>query len=397
MSKFKFTKTALVALPPAPEGKRVFHYDTEVSGLCVQVTATGTKTFYLYRKVEGKPERIRLGTFPAVTPEQAAREARKALGQIAGGTNPNAERRSARAEWTLAELFADYMEKHAKPHKRSWKGDQDQYRRYLESWGTRRLSNITKASVKALHIRVGTQNGPYAANRMLALLRGVFNFAIRERDLPLANPAVGIKPYAEEEREQRLNSDELPAFFEALAEEPNETARDYILLSLLTGGRKSNVLSMRWDEVHLDRATWEIPAAKFKNGKHMTVHLTRPALELLATRQASKAGPWVFPAASATGHLVEPKSAWARVLQRAQLSDLRLHDLRRTLGSWQADAGASLTIIGKSLGHLSQRTTGIYARLSRDPVSQSMDNAVDAILVAGGVKPTAEVRELKRK
>jgi integrase len=106
---------------------------------------------------------------------------------------------------------------------------------------------------------------------------------------------------------------------------------------------------------------------------------------------------FVFPGKGQTGHLAEPKKGWARVLHRAGLSDLRIHDLRRTLGSWQAKQGASLAIIGKSLNHKNQNTTAIYARLDLDPVRHSVNTATDAIMAAAGLKATAEVLPLNRK
>ena len=96
-------------------------------------------------------------------------------------------------------------------------------------------------------------------------------------------------------------------------------------------------------------------------------------------------GEWVFPSYGKTGHLVEPKKAWNRLLDRAEISDLRIHDLRRTLGSWQAATGASLPVIGKSLGHKNQATTAIYARLDLDPVRQAVNTATAAMLAAGGL------------
>ncbi|CAK0750757.1 hypothetical protein CCP3SC15_1700007 [Gammaproteobacteria bacterium] len=107
--------------------------------------------------------------------------------------------------------------------------------------------------------------------------------------------------------------------------------------------------------------------------------------------------PWVFPGDGATGHLVEPKKAWKRILERAGIGDLRLHDLRRTLASWQVDTGATLAIVGKTLGHQSQTTTAIYARLSQDPVRKSVNTAVEAMLSAGGVlTQSAEVVPIRK-
>ena len=119
------------------------------------------------------------------------------------------------------------------------------------------------------------------------------------------------------------------------------------------------------------------------------------AIEILKARQ-NNGSVWVFPGTGATGHLIEPKRAWARLLERAGIDNLRIHDLRRTLGSWQAKTGASMVIIGKSLNHKSSSTTAIYARLDLDPVRESVDRATSAIMVAAGLKPTAEVTPLKQ-
>ena len=94
---------------------------------------------------------------------------------------------------------------------------------------------------------------------------------------------------------------------------------------------------------------------------------------------------------------MEPKKGWKRILERAGIEDLRIHDLRRTLGSWQAKTGASLAIIGKSLNHKNQSTTAIYARLDLDPVRNSVNTATSAMLAAAGLKDSADVVKLKRQ
>ncbi|MHB8248001.1 MAG: site-specific integrase [Acidithiobacillus sp.] len=132
-------------------------------------------------------------------------------------------------------------------------------------------------------------------------------------------------------------------------------------------------------------------------GRAITVPLSDAAIDVLqARREANGAQGWVFPGAGRTGHLVEPKKAWAGLLQRAGIEDLRLHDLRRSLASFQIDAGVSLAVIGKGLGHHSQQTTAVYARLAQDPVADAWQKGTDAIMVAAGVKKTAEIVPLKK-
>src|SRR6185503_5001402 len=106
---------------------------------------------------------------------------------------------------------------------------------------------------------------------------------------------------------------------------------------------------------------------------------------------------YVFPGSGKSGHLEEPKKGWQRILTRAGIADLRIHDLRRTLGSWQAKQGASLAIIGKSLNHKNQNTTAIYARLDLDPVRDSVNTATSAMMAAAGLKPSADVVKIGGK
>ena len=263
----------------------------------------------------------------------------------------------------------------------------------MAKWGKRKLSQFNDGDFSRLHTEIGKAH-PTTANRVIALASSLFSYALEKKLYKSQNPALGIKKYPENERERFLQADELPAFFQALAEEPNETMRDYFLISLLTGVRKSNVLAMAWKDIHLGRAEWSLPTTK--NGQPQTITLTAEAVEILQARQSVHED-WVFPGTGQSGHLEEPKKAWQRILTRAGLTDLRIHDLRRTLGSWQTKTGASLAIIGKSLNHKSPQSTLIYARLDLDPVRESVDRATAAMLVAGGVKAGGDVLPLKKK
>lgn len=377
--KVNFTKRTVEALK-APEKGRRYVYDSKTDGLAVAVSYSGSKTFYVYRKVHGRPQRIRLGRFPEMTVEQARRQAVKVAAEIAEGKDPQARKQRQRAEMTLGELHRRYMAEHAKVHKRSWKDDEDLFRRYLIDWKSRRLSTISRADVQKKHRTIG-ESAPVGANRMLALLSKMFGFALDLGVWEGENPCKGIKRFREKSRDRFLQADELPRFLEAVQAEPNETMRDYFLLSLLVGGRRGNMLAMRWDELHLSRGEWRIPETK--NGEALTVHLPPAAVEILQERQKRSCSVWVFPSkTSKSGHIEEPKTAWRRVCQRTGLKDVRLHDLRRTLGSWQAATGASLPVIGKSLGHKNQQTTAIYARLNLDPVKESVNAATEAMLQA---------------
>jgi integrase len=380
-SKFNFT-TERIGKLVCPVGKdREYYFDAATPALTVCVTAVGTKTFYLYRRVQGRPARIKLGRYPEIGLHQARQDAQRANGDVARGLDPQAAKRNLRDETTFSELFEHWMA-HAKLHKKTWASDQRLYNCYLAGWKSRKLSQITKADVQSLHGKMGTANGRYMANRVLALVSAMFGKAT-DLEPGILNPAENVTRFKEKSRERFLQGDELPRFFQSLRQEPDRVLRDFFAVALFTGARRGNVLAMAWADVHLERGTWVIPDTK--SGDALTIPLAPEVVEVLEARQAN-GSPWVFPGRGKSGHLEEPKIAWARLLARAGIADLRIHDLRRTLGSWQAAVGSSLQVIGKSLGHKNQSTTAIYARLNLDPVRQSVGAAAAAIRAAANAK-----------
>ncbi|WP_248885629.1 tyrosine-type recombinase/integrase [Acidithiobacillus acidisediminis] len=395
--KVNFTKASLSALEPIP-GKRRRVYDEKQKGLAVYVSPAGTKTFYCIRKVDGRVEEIRIGDAATVTIETARTTAAGIINQIAAGTNPAEQRRIKKAEMTFSDLFSEWVKDCRAKGKKSLGNDERNFRLHLQEIAKKKLSEIERQHIRALHRKVSTGAGIYQGNRVLALVRAVFNFGINTLDIPrLANPAAGLKMNREESRDRRLHADEMPRFFEALAAEESPDVRDYVMLSLLTGARRANVLAMHWQEINLERKTWTIPSSKAKAGDSIAVPLTDAAIEVLQSRaETSGAQGWVFPGPGRTGHLVEPKKGWQRLLQRAGIDDLRIHDLRRSLASFQIDAGVSLAVIGKGLGHHSQQTTAVYARLAQDPVADAWQKGTDAILVAAGVKQSVEITPMKK-
>ncbi|MHB1321487.1 MAG: tyrosine-type recombinase/integrase [Acidithiobacillus ferrivorans] len=281
--KMQFTKARIAALEPVP-GKRITVYDESQKGLCIRVTPAGAKAFYCVRKVEGKTEWIRIGDATTVFIETARTTAAKIINDIASGTNPAEQKRIKKAEMTFADLFAEWVKEYKAREKKSISKDQDNYRLHLQGLARKKLSDIQRTDIRKLHAALSGKSGKISANRVLALVRALFNFGIKTLDIPgLTNPAAGLKMNREESRDRRLHPDEMPRFFEALATKPNRDMRDYFMLSLLTGARRSNVLAMTWTEINLERGTWTIPGSKAK-AKDNTVPLTSAAIEVLQAR-----------------------------------------------------------------------------------------------------------------
>lgn len=443
--KLAFTP-ARVAAFPVPDAGRVFYHDADTRGLSLRVSVNGERVFYVYRKVAGKPVKVALGPFDPALP--ASREiargvdplryignrprlnvrmaralAQAVANELGKGSNPADVARTARrhrdGELTLGAAFDRYEADHLLPHGRRSAADlRNLFERYMGAvpagtkkphgrprtksphgvdWSRRPLSRITANDVRRLMVTLKDGHGGNTANRSFELLRALFNKLGEWKLHDGGNPCAGLSKFTEESRDRFLRGDELPAFFAALNALSDGAFKDFVSLALYTGARRSNVLGARWADIDLHAGLWTIPGKVSKSGKPMTLPLTRRALEVLTRRREADAkAAFVFPAASATGHMVMPKRQWAVFVKASGLTDFRLHDLRRSAGSWAAMTGASLPIIGKALGHKSSASTEVYARLQTDPVLAALQRAQDAMAAAAG-EPAAQVHDLAQQ
>ncbi|PYT48493.1 MAG: recombinase XerD [Acidobacteria bacterium] len=378
--KFNFTKRVLES-KPAPTGRQPAYYHDEVArGLCLSVTPKGKKTFFLYRKIEGRPERIRIGPFPDVTVEQARGRTEALNSDIAKGLNPARARRTLVHNPTLQELFDTYLKEHVEVRNKCPRNPRWFFKACLSPLKDRKLHEIQRSDVERLQHAIERQRGPYTSNRAMQLLRSLFNWASAREAFVGPNPVLGIRLFPERKRDRFIQAEEMLPFLKAVKNERSRDLRDLIYLALYTGARRGNVLAMRWEQVDLENAMWTIPEGEAKAGEAIHVPLMPFAIEMLKKRQAKDGkSEFVFPGRGKTGHLIDPKERWARLRKRAGLSDLRFHDLRRTMGSWMAGKGFSLPVIGKTLGHRSLAATQIYARLEESPVRAAMETATKAM------------------
>lgn len=384
--RFRFTKGALARLEPGQS--RYYVYDLGVDGLALMVTPKAVKSWYYAKRIDGRYRRVKIGAFPEVTIEQARTRATQYAGDVAFGKNPADERQQARAATTFGELWRQYLERHAKVHKRTWEEDQRIYDRHLKQWAGRRLVDLKRHDVQALHQRMG-KTAPTMANRTLALVSKVFSFAA-SCGHDGNNPAKGVKRYAEASRERYLDAEELPRFIAAVEADEDPLFRDYFNLLLFTGQRRQNVASMRWDEVDLKRKVWTIPAEKYKTGNAVEVPLVIEAVDIIKSRQdeneqRDEPSEYVFASKRKNAkvpHLYEPKGAFTRICERAGIRDLHVHDLRRTVASWATMQGVPYPVVARMVGHKVQGVTGVYARFDLTAVREGFERTVSAMLAA---------------
>jgi integrase len=200
--------------------------------------------------------------------------------------------------------------------------------------------------------RAIVRGGRGTAARTVGLLGGIFTFAVRKQLID-ANPVRGVERYKDAKRERYLSAGELARLGSALREAENEgesrVAIAAIRLLALTGCRKSEILTLKWDYVDIERSCLRLPDSK--TGAKV-VPIGAPAVELLASLPRIAGSDYVLPALRGSGYFVDVPSAWVRIRGKADLNDVRLHDLRHSFASVGAAGGDSLLIIGGLLGEV---------------------------------------------
>lgn len=370
--EIKLTKRFCESVTAGP-GERLTIRDTEVRGLRLRVSPTGAKSFSVEKKVAGRTARVTLGRFPAVSVEQARKLAQAAVGEVAKGGSLSRRRPT---DPTLGEVLTHAVAVHWSKTRRRGVEQQRLIEAYSPRWRSRRLSEISRGDIQSAHTRIGRERGPYAANRWHEVIRRLFNIADRDFDFPGKNPATGIERFTEQSRERFLDAAEVRRFLAAVDASTHKDARDFLTLLLFTGARKGSVYRMRWRDISGD--VWTIPAEDSKNGRPISLPLAAAAIETLKRREGN-GSEYVFPGRHGRSHLKDLRDPVQDIWQAADIEGVRLHDLRRTLGSWLAAGGASELVISKTLGHADTAATKVYARLNLDPVRQAVEQAVEAM------------------
>lgn len=368
----KFTDKKIQNLKP----KAQRYEEWEGNGFGVRVTPRGVKSFvYLYR-FEGKPRRLTLGTYPTMTLAEAHQAHGEAMKKLEQGIDPGVEAVAERAEDrqapTVAVLADEYLEKWAKPRKRSWREDERILKKdILPEWGRRKAREITRRDVIRLLDGIVDRGAGIMANRTLAAIRKMFNFAV-SRDIVPVSPCLAVRsPAPEQQRDRVLTTDEIRALWHGLESAKMMAAGTKLALKLqlVTGQRKAEIVSAAWDEIDLTDKWWTIPPEKAKNKLAHRVPLSPLALELLqAAKNITGDSPWIFPSPQTDRHITP--EAVDHALRRPGLETLRFsfvpHDLRRSAASHMTGMGISRLVVSKILNHVERGITAVYDRHSYD-------------------------------
>ena len=361
-SELKLTKRAVDAL--RVEEKDAVFWDRELAGFGVRVYPTGRKVYVVQSRGPRGPKRRALGRHGELSCEEARKLASALIDRIRRG-----EETAPAEELTVAALAERFMRvhvvEHCKPLTIEW------YRRILEKHvlpvlGETRIADVGGAEVSELHHHL--RKKPRTADMAVDVLSRMFTLAEAWGLAPPGeNPCRGLRRYRRSPRERFLAPEEFRRLGHVLKEcEADGTEQSSMIgalrLLMLTGCRKSEILSLRWDDV--DVTAGELRLRDAKSGPRM-VHLTAPVAEVLESLARTPGEALLFPGpgGGSFGHGFE--SFWRRIRSQAGLPDVRLHDLRHSYASRALALGEGLPAIGKLLGHVKISTTARYAHLMR--------------------------------
>jgi len=362
----KWTDTKIKAIKAKPE--RFIEWEPGRTGLGLRISPAGRKSFiYMYR-FQGRPRMMTLGPYPRIGLAKARLMAAESREKLTHDIDPGAEhtekKKQDRGAPTIKTLADEYLNLWAKPRKKSWQEDERIiHKDIIPTWGRVKAKNLKRRDILLLIDSIIERGAPISANRTLAVIRRMLNFAV-ERGIIDATPCVSIKaPGKENRRDRVLNESEIRQFWNGIEKTSINMAIQLILkLQLVTSQRKGEIVTARWDEIN--DGWWTIPKEKSKNGKPHRVPVTRLAKHLLAEiKILAEDSPWLFPSPRRKGrHLTQASvdHALRLNLDLLKIEGLTPHDLRRSAASMIAGLGTDRTVLKKVLNHMDGDITGVY-------------------------------------
>jgi integrase len=379
----RLNKRAIDAASYNPDGpSQQVLWDDQLPNFGLRLYDSGAKAFVIrYRNQAGQRRYMTIGRFGLMTVQEARAAAMEALASVKNqGADPVEEVRRESAE-TIERLAEAFIEKHCRIRRKTWETDRRRLEIHiLPRWKGRAPASITRGELADLHREIGKET-PIEANRVIQLLRVMFNFAVDEGMVPETfNPLRRFNFFPEKSRDRWLRPHEIPALFGAIGEVDNIYIRNFYLVLLLTATRRNELLLARWDQVSFERRELRIPETK--NGTSHTIPLSSAAIDLLQELPRQLGNPYIFCSHIAGQSLQAVNRRWNTVREKAGLDDVVLHDFRRTAASWIAQAGYSEIVIKALLNHTLEGATAVYTRMQPEAVREAVEAYGQSILEA---------------
>ena len=367
-NKFNFTMSCLRAIQPEP--KRRYYYDQIQPGLRLSVTPAGIKTFQfqVWSKKKKSPVTKTLGKVELMSITDARTEASNLLARVNHGEDieeTKSQKTSQRLlEPTVKEFAYEFLEKHCKKNKKSWREDHRILTKdILPAIGKLKIRDVKKRDLLRVINKVIDRGSSVMANRVLACMNKLFNYALEHGVLEVSYCQGIKKPSNEKSRDRILSDKEIKSFWKKL---DNSTLHLMLKFLLVTVQRSSEVRFLEWAEVEGD--LWTIPAEKSKNKRVHVIPLNKLAQEIFAEISSNrKKGKYVFSSPRKASYFDKdalPK-AMKKIVDTLQWEvPARPHDLRRTARSYMSKLGVSPVIAGKVLNHSEKGISAEYDRYS---------------------------------
>ncbi|MDZ7760823.1 MAG: tyrosine-type recombinase/integrase [Desulfovermiculus sp.] len=387
-----------------PESKRYEVPDGD--GLILRVSPSGKKSFCFVYRIGNKVKRLTIGVFPEMSLAQARQEASKARSSKARGEDPVEAKKWAQETWkstpTVAEFIDEYMQRWAKPNKKSWQEDQRLLDKDVKPIiGDKKITEVRRRDIIHVLDLVKDRGSMVTANRTFAVISRMFNFAL-ERGVLEASPATRIKMEAEESRDRVLTWPEIKTLHQLLNDQPLWiSTRMALEMILRTAQRPGEVRQMSTDEIDFDQKLWTIPKDRTKNGIAQRVPLTDEVLSMIKVARSFSSSKWIFPSPQTSGPL--STYALAQGLRRATkdsgLPRTTPHDLRRTAATIISELGFNRLVVDKILNHKDRTVGGIYDRHTYDAEKRQALEAWEAELeqiLAGKLDKGGKVIDIRK-
>lgn len=385
MAKIQLTPQFVKGATAQDGQRKTDFYDLQCKGLLLETRATGSKTYYLrYRNNRGVAHQLKLGDERDLSLTQARTLAEKARNKIAMGEDPSEERFALRQIPTFAQFIDDQYMPYVKTYKRSWNTDVSLLKNHLlPRFAKRHLDAITRQDiVKMHHDRRASGAAPGSANRLLIMMRYIFNLALKW-EVPgiKSNPCAGV-PLLEvnNKMERYLSVEEAQRLYVAVCKSDNTMLKFIVPMLILTGARKREVLDAKWQDFDFTRRIWRIPMSK--SGKARHVPMSDGAMTVLNSLPRNAKTDYVFANPKTNKPFVSIFVAWNTSRKSVGLSDVRMHDLRHSFASLLINSGRTLYEVQHILGHTQVKTTQRYAHLSENTLLDAANAATRAV---GGV------------
>ena len=364
------TDPGIGKMSKAKTGKRVERFDAGAPGLALRITDKGVKSWSVYYRLDGKHRRLTIGTWPEIGVAEARDQAREVKSQAKAGADPKGTRETLEAAaqdetpGTFGAIAEIYIKRECLGRelangkalspklKRGWEVERIIRRELMPHWQHRPLAELRKRDAIKLTEGLVDAGKPAAAHRLHEIIRRIGRWAARRDEIDL-NPFADMDPPTDKViRDRYLKPDEIKAVWQAW------DAMSYPFgplgkMLLTTAQRLNEVAQMNWTEIDRDNALWVIPGERTKSGREMEVPLSSLALEILDTlpRFADDDTAFVFTTTSGR----RPVSGFSKMKARTDdLSDVtnwRLHDLRRTARTGLAEIGIPQIVAEKVLNH----------------------------------------------